>query len=359
MRARIGIAAVLAAAGVWWAGAGPAQAHVTNVSRSNVTVDGAAIHYRLELRPLDLAVAIGLIADISQPLSLDQVNAGTDRIASYVLQRVMLFGDGRECPAGAAQVDTAGFPEGIAVSWRAACPAPFEKLLIQYLVFSDVDTHHATVGRLVAGARATDFTMNLSHPELEIALNAVGESPWEQARRFFALGVEHILIGYDHLLFLFSLIVASLRWRYLLSVITMFTLAHTITLLLAAFGYVNLPSRFVESAIALSIAYVATENLFQIGLRRRWAVTFGFGLVHGLGFASVLSELTQGQEIHLGSLFTFNLGVEAGQMLVVLGVLPVLIVMSRLRLHRRVELVTSMGILAMALYWFGERAIWG
>ena len=170
------------------------------------------------------------------------------------------------------------------------------------------------------------------------------------------MGVEHILIGYDHILFLIGLIVASLRFRYLITVVTMFTLAHTVSLLLAAFGYVDLPNRLVESVIALSIAYIALENLAGWGMRYRWAITFGFGLVHGLGFASVLAELAGEQETHVGSLFSFNAGVEVGQLAVVCVVYPLLLLMGRFRLQVRVMQVTSAVILVVALYWFGERA---
>jgi hypothetical protein len=349
----------LVLAGLMGAGAGPAEGHVTNVSRSQLVVEGARVRYRLEMRPLDLAVGAKIIADPGEPLTQAAFGANEARMIRYLQERVLVFGDGQSCEPGPARLDLSAFPEGTAVSWVFTCPEPFQKLLLQYLVFTEVDPHHATVGRLVAGGGVSDFTLGADHPEFEISLGALEEGAPEQAWRFFLLGIQHILIGYDHILFLLGLIVASLRWGYLLTVITMFTVAHTVTLLLAAFGWVRLPGPLVESVIALSIAYVAFENLGGWGLRWRWAVTFGFGLVHGLGFAAVLAELTRGGETHVASLFTFNLGVEAGQLLIVGAVLPVLLLLNRYRLHARVMQFASLGILVIALYWFGERAIWG
>jgi len=336
-----------------------ARAHVTNVSRSNIVIDGERLSYSLDLSPIDLAVATGLVPNVETPFTVEQFVAHEPEIVRYVLERVIIYGDGQACPAGQAKLNTAGLPRGVNLTWAVTCPPGFRTFLLQYLVFSEVDSHHATVGRIVSGQGATDFTIGGSSPELSLALATIGEGPFDQAWRFLGLGIEHILIGYDHILFLLGLIVASLGWRYLLSVITMFTLAHTLTLLLAAFGWVTLPGRLVESVIALSIAWVAAENLLGWGMRWRWAITFGFGLVHGLGFASVLSQLTQGSEVHLASLFTFNLGVEAGQLTIVAAVLPALLLTHRYGFHRRVMQIMSLSILIVSLYWFGQRALWG
>ena len=150
--------------------------------------------------------------------------------------------------------------------------------------------------------------------------------------RYFLLGVEHILTGYDHLLFLFALVVACRSVRPMLIIITAFTLAHSITLALAAMDLVKLPSVWVESFIALSIVFVGVENLFlKVEPKRRAVLTFAFGLVHGLGFASALKDLglgANGQSI-LGPLITFNLGVETGQLTLVALVLPILLKLRR------------------------------
>ena len=333
-----------------------AQAHVTSTSLSHVLVDGANVDYRLDLNPVDVAMAIGLIQDAGDPLPAELLEANQAPIAEYLEMRVTVYGDGAFCEPGPVRIETAGLPERLRAGLTFTCPSAPRKLLIQYMVFFELDAHHVSIGRLESGGVKADFLLSADNSEFEAELTSLAERGWAQAGRFLLLGVEHILIGYDHILFLIGLIVASLRFRYLISVVTMFTLAHTITLLLAALGYVALPGRLVESVIALSIAYIALENLMGWGMRYRWAITFGFGLVHGLGFASVLAELAGEQEIAVGSLFAFNAGVEVGQLAIVCVVYPLLLLMARFKLQVRVMQVTSAVILVVALFWFGERA---
>jgi hypothetical protein len=135
----------------------------------------------------------------------------------------------------------------------------------------------------------------------------------DRLRQFFHLGVEHIRIGYDHLLFLFSLIVVS-RFGELVRVVTSFTVAHSITLAIATLGWVELPSRLVETTIAVTIVYTAIENLWIQDTSGRWKLTFLFGLIHGFGFAGVLRDLELPTEGVVRSLLAFNFGVEAGQL---------------------------------------------
>ena len=179
---------------------------------------------------------------------------------------------------------------------------------------------------------------------------------------FLRLGVEHIWTGYDHLLFLFALLVVCRSFRAIVAIITCFTLAHSLTLALATLNVVNLPSRFVEAAIAASIVFVGLENLVRRGEepKGRWALTFAFGLIHGFGFASVLRELGVGQggQGLVMPLFTFNLGVEIGQVAVAAIVLPVV---WRLRknekfLRRGVPALSAV-VAAAGLYWLLERTV--
>jgi hypothetical protein len=178
------------------------------------------------------------------------------------------------------------------------------------------------------------------------------------AGSFFLLGVEHILIGYDHLLFLLMLILRGGNLWSLLKIITAFTVAHSITLALAALSLVTLPERAVEAVIALSIAYVAAENLFfKQAASHRWAVSFLFGLVHGFGFSNVLRELGLPQEGLLWSLLSFNLGVEAGQAFAVLLAVPVLLWLRKTSFEPRAVAALSAVVLAVGLVLFVERLI--
>jgi len=137
------------------------------------------------------------------------------------------------------------------------------------------------------------------------------------------LGVEHILTGADHLVFLFGLILVGGRARSLIGVVTAFTLAHSITLALAALGIFTPSPRLVEPAIALSIAYVGIENLFVEDASRRWRITFPFGLIHGFGFAGALREIALPRAQVPVALVSFNLGVEVGQLAVLAVALPI------------------------------------
>lgn len=179
-------------------------------------------------------------------------------------------------------------------------------------------------------------------------------------RAFLKLGVEHIWTGYDHLLFLFALLVVCRTFRSIVAIITCFTLAHSLTLALATFELVALPGRVIEPLIAASIVFVGLENLWRRGEepRGRWALTFAFGLIHGFGFAGVLRELglgAAGSGVAL-PLFTFNLGVELGQIAIAAVVLPLV---WRLRRHeafvRRGVPALSALVAAAGLYWLVER----
>ncbi|MBC8002327.1 MAG: HupE/UreJ family protein [Opitutaceae bacterium] len=178
--------------------------------------------------------------------------------------------------------------------------------------------------------------------------------------QFFKLGIEHILTGYDHLLFLFALLVVCDRFWPVAKIITSFTIAHSITLALAAFGIVNISGRIVEPAIAASIVAVGLENIFRRDkkLDNRWRLTFGLGLIHGLGFASVLQEVGVGRDgtgVAL-PLIGFNLGVELGQIAVALIVLPILWQLRRWPSFQvRWVPVCSAIVAAAGAWWFIER----
>jgi hydrogenase/urease accessory protein HupE len=173
---------------------------------------------------------------------------------------------------------------------------------------------------------------------------------------FFLIGVEHILLGFDHLLFLVALALRGGRFLSLLAIVTAFTVAHSITLALAVLGVATFPSRLVEALIAASIAYVAIENIFlERSPSRRWAVSFLFGLVHGFGFAGALMEIGLPQEALISSLLSFNLGVEAGQAVVVALLLPALLALDRLSWERRLVRGMSAALLVVAVVLLVER----
>lgn len=205
-------------------------------------------------------------------------------------------------------------------------------------------------------------------PDPVLELPAAGGAPAsrEEPRPtfwgFLRLGIAHIWTGYDHLLFLFGLLVVCRSFRSIVGIISCFTVAHSITLALATLNIVNLPSRIVEPMIAASIFYVGIENLVRRGAepKGRWALTFAFGLIHGFGFASVLRELGVGSNGHglAMPLFTFNLGVEIGQVSIAAIVLPIVWQLRKNPVFvRRGVPILSGFVAAAGLYWFLERTL--
>jgi hydrogenase/urease accessory protein HupE len=180
-------------------------------------------------------------------------------------------------------------------------------------------------------------------------------SHWQVARSFLVLGVEHIFTGYDHILFLFGLLLVGRGFRNLVTIVTSFTLAHSTTLTLATLGLVWPASWTIEGAIALSIAYVGLENLVSTNMSHRWKIAFAFGLVHGFGFATILRDMELPRRALMTSLFAFNGGVELGQLAIVALMIPVLRVIRRTQYQERVIRYASLVIVAMGVYWFYER----
>ncbi|MBE9067609.1 HupE/UreJ family protein [Leptolyngbya cf. ectocarpi LEGE 11479] len=231
-------------------------------------------------------------------------------------------------------------------------PVPLQQLSIRYSLFSSgLDQCLATITQ---GNRTRNIVFTPENNTVKIA----GSLPWQQQfLSFLKLGVEHIFTGYDHILFLVALLLPGGNLPQLLKIVTAFTIAHSLTLTLAALNIVTLPTALVESVIALSIVYVAAENLWRKQIGHRPWLTFGFGLIHGLGFANILRELTQSQGNLLLSLASFNLGVELGQ----IGIVLLVFYGLRFLQKRRGELALRYGISALMILmgsvWFAERAL--
>jgi hydrogenase/urease accessory protein HupE len=247
-----------------------------------------------------------------------------------------------------------------------ALPGNLVRLHIAYIFPRDVTELHvrSTFPDVMPAGHQHIMTVRLNGELREAVLDArnpqavftgVKASRWQTFGRFVRLGVEHIFTGYDHLAFLLGLLVATATIRSLVMIITSFTIAHSITLALATFGLVHLPPRLTESAIAVSIGYVAAENLFDFRLMPRQYITFFFGLVHGFGFSNVLRDMDLPRSSLALSLFSFNTGVEIGQITFVLLIFPVVrdLVSSG---WRRLKPAVSVGVACLAVYWFVQRA---
>jgi hydrogenase/urease accessory protein HupE len=172
---------------------------------------------------------------------------------------------------------------------------------------------------------------------------------------FFKLGIFHILTGYDHLLFLFALLISRQTVKQYIGTVTAFTIAHSITLTLAVLGLVNVPSYLVEAMIALSICYVALENIFKKKITYRWAITFSFGLIHGMGFASLLKDMELPKSNLAVALINFNLGIEFIQLIIVLLIIPVLLKLQKSMKYQGYMKIGSGVIFILGFIWLIQR----
>jgi hydrogenase/urease accessory protein HupE len=246
---------------------------------------------------------------------------------------------------------------------RYRCAPPPSTVTIDLPVLASFAPGHRHVAHATWGAAAVDGVMIRGRAPFQItrpgASDAATEAPEPRTLGFFAflrMGVEHILTGYDHLLFLLGLILVGGRVRSLVGVVTAFTVAHSITLGLAAFGVLAPPSRIVEPAIALSIAYVGIENFFVKNAEKRWRITFPFGLVHGFGFAAALQEIELPRAQIPVALVSFNLGVELGQLGVMAVLLPLVLWARKSEWFAKRGALAMSAFVAMAgLFWFVER----
>ncbi|MBA4602216.1 HupE/UreJ family protein [Thermoactinomyces mirandus] len=243
----------------------------------------------------------------------------------------------------------------VRVKIRFTSQQKVEKVDLFYSMFFEIDkSRHQNIVTIHDDGKESRFVFHDSERHLSFTKES-RLSIWLTVRQFIQIGMEHIWFGFDHLAFLAALFVAGGGWKHLLKVITSFTIAHSITLFLAVMDIVAVPSKWVEALIALTIVYVAVENQWFRSPEHRPTVTFFFGLIHGLGFAGSLSEIQLPKDSFLAALFSFNLGVELGQIVIFLCLIPVSLLLKRLVQGRWLVQGVS-GIIALfGIFWFVER----
>jgi hypothetical protein len=367
--------ALLASAALLWAGA--ALAHKssdsylfldTGAGQADGTLQG---QWDIALRDLDFA--IGLDDNDDGDLTWGEVKAHQDDIAAYAFSHLRLEGDGKACPIGSVSHLVADHTDGAyaVLKFTATCPAAAHALTVDYRLLFDLDPQHRGLLRLQRGAQVETAVLGPDHGVQTFEVGDV--SAMRQLYQYLVEGIWHIWIGYDHILFLLSLLLPAVlvrrngSWQavgqftdafwYVLRIVTAFTFAHSITLSLAVLGVITPPSRLVEAAIAVSVVVAALNNIFPVFPGRRWVVAGAFGLIHGFGFASVLVDLGLPQGALAIALFGFNLGVEIGQLSIVSVFLPLAFLLRRTNFYRTAVLTSgSAAIVVIASVWFAERA---
>jgi len=301
----------------------PADAHLTRVSTSEWTLkDGAAVA-ELQFFQGDF---YGLF-----PEGLPEKDVAA-RVLSLVTDTTVVRAGDVACALKGRTI--APNADGWAINATWTCPtAEADVWVVRLGVLELLPAGQTHLARVSLGDDVVERIARSSTPTFEVELHP---SVWAAARRFLRLGVEHIFTGYDHIAFLLALLLLGGRFLDLVKIVTSFTIAHSVTLALAALGILHPPARAVEALIAASIIAVATENLWVLrggqgasarvasALRHRWRLTFAFGLVHGFGFASALSELHLPRSALVAGLVSFNLGVEVGQVAIVALAFPIL-----------------------------------
>jgi len=342
---------------------GVAHAHQVNLSTA-----------RVELRPdRSVAVEVALKGSDADRLAGTQVfDAQRDRvdpekvaasaalIAAYVGEHVAVTGaDGARCAADAAAVVPDG--DGVIVRTVFSCRNVAGDLVYRSTVLTASDRSARQVVLIGAGENAPQALLDDTHTT--VTLSAPAPSLLSTMQRYLVTGIEHIFLGYDHIAFLVAIVLWARRLWPVIKIVTAFTIAHSITLSLAALNIVVIPSAIVEPAIAASIVFVAVENFFSRNIDGRWKVTFAFGLIHGFGFAGALQEFGLPANAVVPALAAFNIGVEIGQVAIVSIVVPALIVVDRLiatdrtKPVRATSLVYTLSTVITLLggYWFLTR----
>lgn len=335
---------------------GEANAHRTSLASLDANVRDRDVAVGLTLSAHDLAVAVGLAVDLNRPVPVELLEAHRADLQSYVTDHLSVRAGDAGCPVVAIELEMPTGAENLGVLLRLVCPAPIERLTLDYKLFFEIDANHVAIGRLIQGESHQELLFDRSVTVVTVTVDRNAGASWiDIFERFLVLGIEHILIGYDHILFLLALIIGATRLWPLVKVVTAFTVAHSLTLGLAWFGFVTLPSSLVESLIALSVAIVAILNLIGGAIERRWAIAGAFGLIHGLGFFGVLQALGPPADRPVATLLAFNLGVEIGQLAIVAATFLPLIWWSRQPWFRTSARMASIMILAVAAWWFAER----
>ncbi|BDZ54003.1 HupE/UreJ family protein [Agromyces marinus] len=346
---------------------GPATAHdETTSAYAEVVRDGDRITAVLELEYDLLMKSAWAYADAYEATDRDeqarQLAAYADSVDDYVDARFAVTAEGERCaaePVGAGGIrDRAGRAFAV-VTYAYDCDrAESSELTVSSALFPDAEGFvHSTRTMLewdLDGA-AGNAVLVASDPTVALA------DPGARIGEFFVLGAEHLLLGLDHVLFLVALLLGARSLRGLVITATTFTVAHSVTFLLAATGVVGVPAEVVEPVIALSIAVAAFAAIWKGEVPHRWRmpVVFAFGLLHGLGFASALGVDEAWSWGLLWALIAFNVGIEAAQLAIIAVAFPLLVLLRRTVAGRPATVLAGLAVAAVGTFWFAERVVAG
>ena len=337
---------------------GTSHAHVATTGYSEIRQDGSTVHYRLGLEYDLLATSANLGVDALSGTAAERAAILREQraaVTDYLLPRLTVSVDGAACDGsvsrtGLEQRQGTDFAV-VAIDYR--CPAG-DAHAVRYDVLSPIEgvvDSHTNIADYEFDEASGRFIFDDGNPELK----AGREGFLASASHFVVMGVEHILLGWDHVIFLLVLLLGARTLREVAQLATTFTAAHSVTLVLASLGWVEVPAEIVEPLIALSIAYVAVQTALGGTSRYRLTVVFGFGLLHGLGFAGSVSFGGDAAGRLLESLLSFNVGIEVGQALIVATLFPLLLLIRRYGWSAAAQAGAASAAAAIGVFWFAER----
>jgi hypothetical protein len=355
-----------------------ASAHKPSDSYLTLESVGNDIDVRWDIAVRDLDFAVGVDRDGDGTITWGELLAAQSSIVAYAQSRLTMRRADRTCAASAlTSPRLVHHSDGtyVVLAFAMTCPRPASAdsfIDLDYRLLFDVDPQHRGIAHLVDGNGQT-VIFDIDHATAR--LSPGHPAPWRDLRMAIRSGVHHIWSGYDHLLFLLALLlpcmlrrtvagtwegVSSPRpaFRRIATVVTAFTLAHSLTLSLAALDLVRLPSRLVETLIAASVVAAAMNNVLPFAQTEGWMIAFALGLLHGFGFAGALTDAGLSGTRLAATLFGFNVGVELGQLTLVVLFVPVAFSARNTLGYRRVVLIGGSGaIAAVSLVWLVQRAL--
>jgi hypothetical protein len=354
--------------------ASTAHAHIASNGFLVANVNGQHVTGSMEIAVRDVELAVGVDANRDGKVTWGELRDAEPQLARYLAQHVSFMAQTEGCQLSFQTLEVNDRVDG-SYAWlpfTARCATDVRQLTIRYTVMDGIDPSHRGLLTLTAGTAVQTGVLGGASVQAAFAVFAPSRS--RAFVEYFHAGIWHILSGIDHLLFLLSLLLPAVLLRKsgqwepvpearpalisIFKVVTAFTLAHSLTLTLAALDIVRLPSRLTESVIAGSIIVAALNNIFPVVTESRARIAFAFGLLHGFGFASVLADMGLPQGARLVSLVAFNLGIETGQLAVVLAVMPLIYGLRSGVFYRRALMPWgSAAIAAVALVWLVQRAI--
>ncbi len=339
----------------------------------DVNLNSKPLQISLDFDSTILEEVFSLDDNQNKVVSWNEIKAHQKEILPYVFRHFKVYSDEEQCRFGIKdyKVHKRGSHQSyIKLDMNLLCPKPEKILKIEYDMFFNIDKNQKAFVRVNDSNQTKPIILSQLSTSYEIDMEA--RSTFGAFKNFLVEGIWHIWIGFDHILFLLMLLLPSIYYyqnkelktynsfkdtfKEVLKIVTAFSVAHSITLILSVTDVIDIDSRYIEIAIALSVLFTAVNNLFGFIKSKIWIVAFTFGLIHGFGFANVLKELLLEDVTLVGMLFGFNVGVEIGQLAIVLVILPYIFLARESKYYRYIVVYGGSFITAIiAAIWAYER----